>query len=47
MNPSHSLLQMIDTLYTGEDCKCKLTYNGEFEGLYKCKDCRERFTVIR
>lgn len=23
----------------------KLTQNGEFKGLYKCKDCRERFTV--
>lgn len=22
-----------------------LTVNGKFEGLYKCKDCRERFTV--
>lgn len=23
----------------------KLTQNGEFKGLYKCKDCRKRFTV--
>lgn len=23
----------------------KLTQNGKFKGLYKCKDCRERFTV--
>ena len=23
----------------------KLTQKGEFKGLYKCKDCRERFTV--
>lgn len=23
----------------------KLTQNGEFKGLYKCKDCRSRFTV--
>lgn len=69
MKPFHSLLQMIDTLHTEEDCReyledmrwhgepvcphCgsiskhhyKLTQNGEFKGLYKCKDCRERFTV--
>lgn len=65
----HSLLQMMDTLYTEEDCRVylenmrwngkpicphcgsisehhyKLTQNGEFKGLYKCKDCRCRFTV--
>ena len=65
----HSLLQMIDTLHTEEDCRVylenvrwngepvcphcgsisaehyKLTQNGEFKGLYKCKDCRKRFTV--
>ena len=23
----------------------KLTQNGEFKGLYKCKDCRKRFTI--
>ena len=23
----------------------RLTKDGKFEGLYKCKDCRERFTV--
>lgn len=23
----------------------KLNVKGEFKGLYKCKDCRERFTV--
>lgn len=23
----------------------KLSQNGEFKSLYKCKDCRERFTV--
>lgn len=69
MQPFHSLLQMIDTLHTEEDCReyledmrwhgepvcphCgsiskhhyKLKQNGEFKGLYKCKDCRERFTV--
>lgn len=69
MKPFHSLLQMIDTLHTEEDCReyledmrwhgepvcphCgsiskhhyKLTQKGEFKGLYKCKDCRERFTV--
>ena len=65
----HSLLQMMDTLHTEEDCRVylenmrwngkpicphcgsisehhyKLTQNGEFKGLYKCKDCRCRFTV--
>lgn len=65
----HSLLQMIDTLHTEEDCRVylenmrwngepicphcgsisaehyKLMQNGEFKGLYKCKDCRKRFTV--
>lgn len=69
MKPFHSLLHMIDTLHTEEDCReyledmrwhgepvcphCgsiskhhyKLKQNGEFKGLYKCKDCRERFTV--
>ena len=69
MKPFHSLLQMIDTLHTEEDCRLcledmrwhgepvcphcgsiskhhyKLTQKGEFKGLYKCKDCRERFTV--
>lgn len=64
-----SLLHMIDTLQSEEDCRnylenmrwngrpvcphCgsiseshyKLTNNGHFEGLYKCKDCRCRFTV--
>lgn len=69
MKPFHSLLHMIDTLHTEEDCReylenmrwhgepvcphCgsiskhhyKLTQKGEFKGLYKCKDCRERFTV--
>lgn len=69
MQPFHSLLQMIDTLHTEEDCReylehlrwngkpicphCgsisehhyKLNVNGKFDGLYKCKDCRERFTV--
>lgn len=69
MQPFHSLLQMIDTLHTEEDCRehledmrwhgvpvcphCgsiskhhyKRKQNGEFKGLYKCKDCRERFTV--
>ena len=71
MKPFHSLLQMIDTLHTEEDCRqyledmrwggepvcphCgsiskhhyKLTQNGTFKGLYKCKDCRERFTVLQ
>lgn len=65
----HSLLQMMDTLHTEEDCRVylenmrwngkpicphcgsisehhyKLTKDGKFEGLYKCKDCRCRFTV--
>lgn len=65
----HSLLHMIDTLHTEEDCRVylenmrwngkpicphcgsisehhyKLTKDGKFEGLYKCKDCRCRFTV--
>ena len=65
----HSLLQMMDTLHTEEDCRVylenmrwngkpicphcgsisehhyKLTQNGEFKGLYKCNDCRCRFTV--
>lgn len=69
MKPFISLLHMIDTLHTEEDCRLyledmrwhgepvcphcgsiskhhyKLTQNGEFKGLYKCKDCRERFTV--
>lgn len=69
MNPFNSLLQMIDTLHTEDDCRqyledvrwggdpicphCgsiskyhyRLTKNGKFEGLYKCKDCRKRFTV--
>lgn len=69
MNPFNSLLQMMDTLHTEDDCRqyledmrwhgepicphCgsiskhhyKLTQNGEFKGLYKCKDCRKRFTV--
>lgn len=69
MNPFNSLIQMMDTLHTEDDCRqyledmrwhgepicphCgsiskhhyKLTQNGEFKGLYKCKDCRERFTV--
>ena len=71
MKPFHSLLQMLDTLHTEEDCRqyledmrwggepvcphCgsiskhhyKLTQNGKFKGLYKCKDCRERFTVTQ
>lgn len=71
MKPFHSLLQMIDTLHTEEDCRqyledmrwggepicphCgsisknhyKLTQNGKFKGLHKCKDCRERFTVTQ
>ena len=71
MKPFHSLLQMIDTLHTEEDCRqyledirwggepvcphCgsiskhhyKLAQNGAFKGLYKCKDCRERFTVLQ
>ena len=25
----------------------KLTQNGEFKGLYKCKDCRKRFTISK
>lgn len=65
----HSLLQMMDTLHTEEDCRVylenmrwngkpicphcgsisehhyKLTKDGKFEGLYKCRDCRCRFTV--
>ena len=65
----HTLLQMMDTLHTEEDCRVylenvrwngkpicphcgsisehhyKLTQNGEFKGLYKCRDCRKRFTV--
>ena len=69
MNPFNSILQMMDTLHTEDDCRqyledmrwggepvcphCgsiskhhyKLTQNREFKGLYKCKDCRERFTV--
>lgn len=69
MKPFHSLLQMIHTLHTEEDCRLyledmrwggepvcphcgsiskhhyKLTQNGECKGMYKCKDCRERFTV--
>lgn len=69
MNPFNSLLQMMKTLHTEDDCRqyledmrwggepicphCgsiskyhyKLTKNGKFEGLYKCKDCRKRFTV--
>ncbi|WP_308744722.1 IS1595 family transposase [uncultured Bacteroides sp.] len=66
-----SLLHMIDTLHTEEDCRqyledmrwggepvcphCgsisknhyKLTQNGKFKGLHKCKDCRERFTATQ
>lgn len=69
MQPFHSLLQMMDTLHTEEDCRVyledmrwhgepvcphcgsiskhhyKLTQDRVFKGLYKCKDCRERFTV--
>lgn len=69
MKPFSSLLIMIDTLHTEEDCReyletmrwngepvcphCgsiskhhyKLKQNGTFKGMYKCKDCRERFTV--
>lgn len=65
----HTLLQMMDTLHTEEDCRVylenvrwngkpicphcgsisenhyKLTQNGEFKGLYKCRDCGKRFTV--
>lgn len=65
----HSLLHMIDTLLTGEDCRVylenmrwggkqicphcgsisehhyKLIKDGNFEGLYKCKDSHWRFTV--
>lgn len=71
MKPFHSLLHMIDTLHTEEDCReyledmrwhgepvcphCgsiskyhyKLTQNGKFKGLWKCKDCRKRFTVTQ
>lgn len=71
MNPFNSLLQMIDTLHTEDDCRqyledirwggepvcphCgsiskhhyKLTQNGKFKGLHKCKDCRKRFTVMQ
>jgi len=30
---------------SGNDAHYKLKTKGEFTGLYKCKDCRERFTV--
>lgn len=64
-----SLIHLIDTLHTEEECRAhledvrwngkpvcphcgsisdrhyKLKIGGQFKGLYKCKDCRERFTV--